>query len=261
MIDVIIPAYNCKKTLDRTLSSLVAQTNKDFIVTVIDDCSSEDLLPNIERYKELLDISYIRNDENKGCGMSRQVGIDNTCCSHFTFLDSDDVFMPYTIDTFNSIIEANPDVELIHSYIYKQDFIDGNPALTLIKDGFSYCHGKLYNRELVNRFNVRNSPLVKWHDDSYFNSMCMELFEIQVIGIPTILWCFNSDSVTRKSDIEREKMAIKDFLNAMCMSKDYVIRYKNNIEHIPKTIENVIKGSKKEFDEEEKKLLEYLKGE
>ena len=38
MIDVIIPAYNCTATLDRTLGSLVAQFNKNFKVTIVDDC-------------------------------------------------------------------------------------------------------------------------------------------------------------------------------------------------------------------------------
>lgn len=261
MIDVIIPAYNCSITLDRTLSSLVSQTDKDFKVTLVDDCSNEDLYPIIKGYKELLNINYIKNIENVGCGMSRQVGIDNTCCSHFTFLDSDDVLMPYTIETFNSIIETNPNIELIHSYIYKQEIINGDPALITIKDGFSYCHGKLYNRELVDRFKIRNSPTVKWHDDSYFNSMCMELFDMQVIGIPTMLWCLNPTSITRKIDKKRDAMARKDFLKAMCMSKDLVLKYKDSVEHIPMTIEIMLKNSKKEFDEEEKELLNYLKGE
>ena len=43
MINVIIPAYNCRATLGRTLSSLVAQTDTNFEVIVVYDCSTEDL--------------------------------------------------------------------------------------------------------------------------------------------------------------------------------------------------------------------------
>ena len=39
MINVIIPAYNCSKTLGRTLASLVAQTDQNFEVIIIDDGS------------------------------------------------------------------------------------------------------------------------------------------------------------------------------------------------------------------------------
>ena len=38
MIDVIIPAYNCTATLDRTLGSLVSQFHKNFKVTIEADC-------------------------------------------------------------------------------------------------------------------------------------------------------------------------------------------------------------------------------
>ena len=104
MINVIIPAYNCSKTIGKTLSSLVAQTDSNFEVIVIDDSSTEDIKSIIDSYSDKLNIIYIRNEKNLGCGMTRQVGIDNATQKFITFLDSDDMFMPYTVETFNSII-------------------------------------------------------------------------------------------------------------------------------------------------------------
>ena len=97
MINVIIPAYNCRTTLGRTLSSLVAQTDPNFEVIVVDDCSTEDIKSIVDDYRDKLSIVYIRNERNLGCGMSRQVGIDNATQKFITFLDSDDMFMPYTV--------------------------------------------------------------------------------------------------------------------------------------------------------------------
>lgn len=259
MIDVIIPAYNCCKTLDRTLGSLVAQTDSDFIVTIVDDCSDENIVTVIERYKDVLDIRYIRNKENVGCGMTRQVGIDNTNCKYFTFLDADDVFMPYTIGLFNSITKENQHVELIHSYIYKHVVNDVSSSMNLLKNGFSYCHGKLYSRELINKFGIKNSPLVKWHDDSYFNSMCAELMNMRIIEIPTMVWCHNPNSVTRKDDTERDNKANIDFLKAMCMSKEFVLKYKDSVDHIDATVKYMTTNCI--LDEEGQRLLKCLKGE
>lgn len=256
MIDVIIPAYNCRKTLRRTLSSLVAQTDTDFKVTVIDDNSTEDIHSIYEDFVDNLNICYIMNERNLGCGMSRQVGIDNTECSHFTFLDSDDMFMPYTVETFNSIISANPSIEYVHSYFYEQTQINGDPALILHKDGFTWCHGKLYNRELVNKYRIRNSPLIKWADDSFFNSMCTELMKVDVIGVPTMLWCNNQDSVMRKTNYERDAMVKEDFLLAMKMSAQFVLQYKDSIEHMDRSMSRLLK--KYSLNENEQKLMNEI---
>ena len=261
MINVIIPAYNCRATLGRTLSSLVAQTDPNFEVIIVDDCSTEDLKSIVDDYTNKLNIIYIRNEQNLGCGMSRQVGIDNATQKFITFLDSDDMFMPYTVETFNSIIEANPDTEYLHSYFYEQIVIDNNPAICLWKDNYTACHGKLYNVELIKKYGIRNSPLVKWADDSFFNSMCSELMNMSIINVPTVLWTNNKNSVMRRQDIERDASVKEDFLNAMLLSAEFVLKQKGHIDHLQNTIQDIIKRMSLNEKETEKlnTLLTYIR--
>ena len=261
MINVIIPAYNCRTTLDRTLSSLIAQTDPNFEVIVVDDCSTEDIKSIVDDYTNKLNIIYIRNEQNLGCGMSRQVGIDNATQKFITFLDSDDMFMPYTVETFNSIIEANPDTEYLHSYFYEQIVIDNNPAICLWKDNYTACHGKLYNVELIKKYGIRNSPLVKWADDSFFNSMCSELMNMSIINVPTVLWTNNKNSIMRRQDVERDASVKEDFLNAMLLSAEFVLKQKGHIDHLQNTIEGIIKRMSLDEKETEKlnTLLTYIR--
>ena len=263
MINVIIPAYNCYSTLGRTLSSLVAQTDTNFEVIIIDDCSTEDIKSIIDDYTNKLNIIYIRNEQNLGCGMTRQVGIDNATQKFITFLDSDDMFMPYTVETFNSIIEANPDTEYLHSYFYEQIVINNNPAIFLWKDNYTVCHGKLYNVELIKKYGIRNSPLVKWADDSFFNSMCSELMNMNIIGVPTVLWTNNKNSIMRRQDTERDAAIKEDFLNAMLLSAEFVLKQKGHIDHLQNTIESTIKQIPLNEKETEKlnTLLTYIRRE
>ena len=263
MINVIIPAYNCRTTLGRTFSSLVAQTDPNFEVIVVDDCSTEDIKSIVDDYCDKLSIVYIRNERNLGCGMSRQVGIDNATQKFITFLDSDDMFMPYTIETFNSIIKANPDTEYLHSYFYEQIVIDNNPAIYLWKDNYTACHGKLYNVELIKKYGIRNSPLVKWADDSFFNSMCSELMNMSIINVPTVLWTNNKNSIMRRQDIERDASVKEDFLNAMLLSAEFVLKQKGHIDHLQNTIEDIIKQMSLNEKETEKlnTLLTYIRRE
>lgn len=237
MINIIIPAYNCTATLGRTLASLVAQTDSDFEVIVVDDCSTEDLTPIIQDYAQKLNLRYIRKPINQGCGMARQTGIDNVTATHFTFLDADDILMPYAVETFNAHIKAHPDAEYVHSFFYEQTVTqDGNPAYLLHKNGFVWCHGKLYSAEAVKRHGIKNSPLIRWADDSHFNSMCSELLKMEVIPQPMMIWTNTKTSAMRKDDPFRDKTKVKDFLTAMLMSCEFVAKKKEHIDHVPVTI-------------------------
>lgn len=240
MISVIIPAYNCTATLGRTLASLAAQTDQNFSVIIVDDCSTENILPIVEDYSNKLHIKYIRKPENQGCGMARQTGIDNSTASHFTFLDADDVFMPYAVEAFNTFISANPQCEYVHSYFYEQNTTqDGRPAYLLHKNGFVWCHGKLYNAEAIKHWGIHNDPSVRWADDSHFNSMCSELLKMDIIPQPMMIWTNTKTSAMRKEDPFRDKTKVKDFLTAMLLSCEFVAQHKKHIEHVPVTVDNI----------------------
>lgn len=252
MINVIIPAYNCASTLGRTLASLVAQTDTNFEVIVVDDCSAEDITTIIEDYKNKLNIIYIRNNKNLGCGMSRQVGIDNATQKFITFLDSDDMFMPYTVETFNSIIDSNPNTEYLHTYFYEQITMDNSPTLFCWEDNYTACHGKLYNVELIKQLGIKNSPEIKYADDSFFNSMCSELMEMSIIKIPTMVWVNNKNSIIRRQDPVRDATKKEDFLNAMLLSARFVLEKKGHIDHLKHTINRILKQSSLNEKETEK---------
>lgn len=243
MFDIIIPAYNCSKTLERTLHSLAAQSDKNFICTIVDDCSSEDLMQIINMFKSL-NIKYIRNEKNLGCGMTRQVGIDNTNCDYFTFLDSDDMILSHFAEVFNRKIASGADI------IWGQIFEQTDSSLLLHKNMPTWCHGKMYKREFINKYNIRNRSDILWADDSYFNSICFELTKnIDVINVPVIYYSFNADSVTRKKDAIRENLVAHDFLNAMLLSCKFVSQYKDKIDHLQQT-EAIIKQIAEQKPEE-----------
>ena len=258
MISIIIPAYNCSATLSRTLASLVAQTDQNFKTIIVNDCSTEDIMPIVNNYSDELDINYICHKKNMGCGMARQTGIDNVKTSHFLFLDSDDILMPYTIETFNAFIKTNPQAELVCSYFYEQGkSIEGVPVYLLQQNGFTWCHGKLYSLEAVKRFNISNVPSIRWADDSYFNAICYELLNIQIIKLPTYIWTNTQTSAMRKKDSKREKEKCTDLLKAMILSCEFISQYKDSIDFVANTANYI--EHKFKLSDEELKLLRQLR--
>lgn len=252
MIDVIIPAYNCTKTLDRTLSSLVAQTSKNFKVHIIDDESQEDIKTIVNRYIDLLDITYHRNEKNVGCGMSRQVGIDVSNSEYFMFLDSDDVFMPNTIEIFNRFVQDHPEIELAMSYFYSRN-LDG--SLHLLDKGYTWCHGKLYKRSFFEKYEIRYNPkFTMWCDDGYLNTKCFELTQAMMVPIPTYIWIDeNPEAITKvwATNPERNKL----FLESMIDAYTFILKHKDKVHSLKHTLKKI---EPEIVTEEEKALYNTL---
>ena len=89
LVDIIIPAYNPGPYLDEAIRSCLGQSYGDYSITVVDDCSSQDLRPIVSNYDC---VKYIRNDKNMGPAFSRNIGILNTGGELISFLDADDVW-------------------------------------------------------------------------------------------------------------------------------------------------------------------------
>ena len=87
-ISVIIPAYNAEKTIQRTLSSLVA--NKDYIyeVQLIDDHSSDKTIEKAQEFYDILpQLSIWKSDGFHNPGLARKTGLLLSSGNFVTFVD------------------------------------------------------------------------------------------------------------------------------------------------------------------------------
>lgn len=108
---IVIPAY--KDTfLDMTLESLSRQTNKDFRVYIGDDSSPYDLESIVSKYREVLNIRYVRFPDNIGgkdlvAQWERCVSLTHD--EEWIWLFSDDDYLsPDCVDSFYQAVSAYP---------------------------------------------------------------------------------------------------------------------------------------------------------
>ena len=87
-ISIVVAIFNRKDELFELLNSLIAQTDKDFEVIIVDDGSFVDLLPTVETFKEMLNIQYFKK-ANSGPGLSRNYGANRAKNDWLVFVDSD----------------------------------------------------------------------------------------------------------------------------------------------------------------------------
>jgi len=104
LFSVVIPTFNRLKYLPATLASVRAQRFTDFETVVVDDGSTDgtpDYLTTLGA-----DVRVVRQD-NRGPGAARNAGVAAAKGDYIAFLDSDDLWFPWTLDSFAGVIGAS----------------------------------------------------------------------------------------------------------------------------------------------------------
>lgn len=102
---VIVPVHNSASTLAAALDSVLAQTFTDFEVIVVDNASSDSSVEIVNQHS--LKTRHVRLPVNRGPGPARNAGIELAAGQYLTFLDSDDVWFPWTLATLEAAILAH----------------------------------------------------------------------------------------------------------------------------------------------------------
>lgn len=121
-ISFIMPAWKAR-FLQEAIASIIAQTNPDWELVVIDDCSPEPLQAIVEDFSDTR-IRYIRNEKN--LGGKNLVKQWNHCISFATgdyivLAADDDVYKPTFCEECIRLAKKYPEVDLIHSSVEQID--------------------------------------------------------------------------------------------------------------------------------------------
>ena len=163
---IIIPVYNSSKTIEKSVESVMNQTNKNFEIIAVNDGSTDDSLEKLEQLKEKSNIKFtIINKENGGAASARKLGLEKASGDIIGFIDSDDIMDPKYLeimlktlkDTNTNICSSRMafhlDMPLLKNIPLK------NKARNLKYDAFKdkkivpimnvVTNGKLYKREYI----------------------------------------------------------------------------------------------------------------
>ena len=124
LYSVIIPAYNCSNTIEKSINSVVKQTKSCDQIIIVDDFSNDntyDILQKIKVKHSKILIEIYRLERNMGPSAVRNFGLDKSSNDIVAFLDSDDYWHPKKMEI---ILEAHKltDADIIgHDYSLKID--------------------------------------------------------------------------------------------------------------------------------------------
>jgi len=89
--------------LSQTIKTVLSQIMPDYEVIVVDDGSSDGTL---EYLQSLGNKVQVLNQANRGPGSARNLGIEKARGKYIAFLDSDDLWFPWTLEVYSSVVES-----------------------------------------------------------------------------------------------------------------------------------------------------------
>lgn len=105
-VSIILPVYNSEPYLNDTLASVVQQTETDFEVLAIDDCSTDKSVQILQQWAQRDNrIRVIPSSINIGVAAVRNRGIQLAKGDYIAFLDSDDIWKPYKLEKQLQLLE------------------------------------------------------------------------------------------------------------------------------------------------------------
>lgn len=189
ILSVVIPAYNCEKTLEKAVNSVLEQPCAEDIEIILVDDGAKDSTPQLcdnlaEKYSNNIKVFHRKNS---GAALSRNFGIDHATGKYIAFLDSDDWWNKDIID--NSLCETlkKEDIDIFAfpinyvSYNYKHQKVKKPPANPKEIIGFgkqiypNIMHPTaLYKTSLLNNNKIRY-PNISVMEDGVFVVMAFSI--------------------------------------------------------------------------------------
>lgn len=244
-ISVIIPVYNCEKTIIGALESIDGQTYKDFEVIIINDGSTDNSDSKIREYLRKVGeerYKYFSTNHN-GVSSARNLGLENVTGEIITFLDADD---SYEFDYFENIIRDMKDNDIIfYSYttifedkknvhsLKNKNYTDNKKEFfeTLDKEHlFNAIWNKAYSKSIIG--NVRFNLDLDLGEDLEFLSKCYykaKKYTYINKSFYNYNVSFNGLGFKKRENIFELKIEMYKNLNLLYNKNNYNKKYLNSI--------------------------------
>lgn len=229
-ISVIVPIYNAKKHLEKTLGALLSVTEPSLEIILVDDGSTDGS-------GELCDaISDTRvrviHKNNGGVSSARNAGLDAASGDYIAFLDADDLILS---DTYSRLlgraektgadivqcamvcVEADGTERVV--YQPKHEIIIDRPfsRKKLTRHLCYGCCSKLYRRELIEK--IRFNEDYPIGEDLYFNlASIIAAKRLVITSYPGYRYIQHTESATHTAGSGERLLSFRNMLKAASAS-------------------------------------------
>lgn len=223
-VSIIVPIFNGEKYISECIDSILTQEYNDFELLLINDGSTDNTNNIINSYND--NRIKIYNQENKGTGSARNLGLKYATGKNIVFVDSDDKISSNYIKTMVELLEETK-ADIV-SCAYKKTKLKEDIVVLDKENAFKYLIslpekipmsviGKVFKKEVINNFLFDENNVfedIEFATKVFLNSN-------KVVFLNKILYIYNqrNDSRSRKS-----------------INDDRIVACKKSFEVIPKNL-------------------------
>lgn len=237
-ISVIIPVYNTEKYITDCLESVCNSTFFDKCeVIIIDDGSTDDSVPSVQKYAKKYENIFVYSYKNSGLSCARNRGMKLAKGKYIFFLDSDDYLKnDYIEKLYEAIQKKNVDIVFAGFTEVNADsqleFTEKRAILNecMVLSGCNYLEKRMdaedwlnqvwcaiYKREFLIQHHIQFDEHVMLYEDILFTNYVLLLAE-KVSAIPEYGYMYR----TRENSLVHAGISKKDIDNLLLILEKFM---------------------------------------
>lgn len=175
LVSVIMPAYNVGAYIEESIKSVQAQTYTNWELIIVDDCSTDNTVEEINNFLEDKRIRFLRNERNSGAAVSRNYALREATGKWIAFLDADDVWLPEKLEKQLDFMIQNNYKFTYTDYRIRlngewKPYINTGPNVVTKRKLYNYCYFStitvMYDREYIGLVQIadlkKNNDYAMW---------------------------------------------------------------------------------------------------
>ena len=223
---VVVPVYNVEKYLEKCVDSILAQTEPDFELLLVDDGSTDGSGRLCDKLAEKDGRVRVIHQKNQGLGGARNTGIQQAQGDWLLLVDSDDWIEPQTLEkTMEAGLREEADLvmfayrsvdeggRILQTYMENAPKdrglpLEQQPALLLTSP--SACI-RLYRRELLERTGILFPPRVWYEDMRTTPKLLAEARQVVYLDYVGYNYFSRTGSITKNQNAARNREIVEAF--------------------------------------------------
>lgn len=244
-ISIVLPTYNGARFLSDSIESIIAQTERDWELIIVNDCSTDDTLKIANKYAtQDSRISVVSNRTNKKLPASLNVGFALARGKYLTWTSDDNIYHIGALKKMAAYLDENKSADMVSFDI---NFVNEN-TLKIRCTLAEICYGRnqkqlamqcnigaafMYRREIAEKIGKYDEQMFCAEDYDYW---CRIALHGRIDYVDEVIYDYRENSAsitaTQKARVQEQTTAIwnkycDSFCKIMTDREIMLLKYNN----------------------------------